>query len=75
MNLKLRAALRTAAYLATVTVIGVAFLVILASAYITAMTLLTGSAVMLLVFMLYMVYTLNLKELEREQAQSQTVDQ
>jgi len=73
MNLKLRAALRTAAYLATV--IGVAFLVILASAYITAMTLLTGSAVMLLVFMLYMVYTLNLKELEREQAQSQTVDQ
>jgi fatty acid desaturase len=62
MNIRITAALRTAATVATILMSALA--VNLSVSYFGIQTMLTVGLVCLLAFMIHMVYTMNLKELE-----------
>ena len=62
MNIRITAALRTAATVATILMSALA--VNLSGSYFGIQTMLTVGLVCLVAFMIHMVYTMNLKELE-----------
>ncbi len=72
MNIRITAALRTAATVATILMSALA--VNLSVSYFGIQTMLTVGLVCLLAFMIHMVYTMNLKELETKKTLDNMLD-